>query len=61
MTGRGMDRGGGVAGFRAIVSVAHRARQEQAEILLKARIISAIPDWSKALQPEFVERARAGT
>jgi NitT/TauT family transport system substrate-binding protein len=34
--------------------------QEQAEILLKARIISAIPDWSKALRPEFMERARAG-
>src|SRR6266851_9159529 len=32
--------------------------QEQAEILLKARIISAIPDWSKALRPEFMERAR---
>jgi hypothetical protein len=35
--------------------------QEQAEILLKARIISAIPDWSKALRPDFMERARAGT
>jgi hypothetical protein len=35
--------------------------QEQAEILLKARIISAIPDWSKALRPDFTERARAGT
>jgi len=34
--------------------------QEQAEILLKARIILAIPDWSKALRPEFMERARAG-
>src|SRR5579883_3289549 len=34
--------------------------QEQAEILRKARIISAIPDWSKALRPEFMERARAG-
>jgi NitT/TauT family transport system substrate-binding protein len=34
--------------------------QEQAEILLKARIISAIPDWGKALRPEFMERARAG-
>ena len=35
--------------------------QEQAEILLKARIISAIPDWSKALRPEFMARAQAGT
>jgi len=34
--------------------------QEQAEILLKARIISAIPDWSKALRPEFMAKARAG-
>jgi NitT/TauT family transport system substrate-binding protein len=34
--------------------------QEQAEILLRARIISAIPDWSKVLRPEFMERARAG-
>ncbi len=34
--------------------------QEQAEILRKALIISAIPDWSKALRPEFMERARAG-
>jgi NitT/TauT family transport system substrate-binding protein len=35
--------------------------QEQAEILLKARIISAIPDWGKALRPDFMERARTGT
>ena len=34
--------------------------QEQAEILLKERKISAIPDWSKALRPDFMERARAG-
>jgi NitT/TauT family transport system substrate-binding protein len=33
--------------------------QEQAEILLKARIISAIPDWSKALRPEFMAKAQA--
>src|SRR6266852_2992199 len=31
--------------------------QEQAEILLKARIISAIPDWSKALRPDFMAKA----
>jgi ABC-type nitrate/sulfonate/bicarbonate transport system substrate-binding protein len=33
--------------------------QEQAEILLKAHLISAIPDWSKALRPEFMAKARA--
>src|SRR5215469_13728804 len=30
--------------------------QEQAEILLKARQIPAIPDWSKALRPEFMAK-----
>jgi NitT/TauT family transport system substrate-binding protein len=34
--------------------------QQQAEILLKNRTINAIPDWSTALRPEFMERARAG-
>ena len=33
--------------------------QEQAEILLKEKKIPAIPDWSKALRPDFMERARA--
>jgi ABC-type nitrate/sulfonate/bicarbonate transport system substrate-binding protein len=33
--------------------------QEQAEILLRQRKISAIPDWSKALRPEFMAKARA--
>ena len=33
--------------------------QEQAEILLKDKRIDAIPDWSKALRPDFMERARA--
>jgi len=32
--------------------------QEQAEILLREKKISAIPDWSKALRPEFMEKAR---
>lgn len=32
--------------------------QEQAEILLKEKKIPAIPDWSKALRPEFMEKAR---
>jgi len=32
--------------------------QEQAEILLREKKIPAIPDWSKALRPEFMERAR---
>ena len=35
--------------------------QAQAEILLKEKKISAVPDWSKALRPEFMERARSGT
>ncbi|MDQ2954113.1 MAG: ABC transporter substrate-binding protein, partial [Pseudomonadota bacterium] len=34
--------------------------QAQAEILLKERKISAIPDWSKALRPDFMDKARAG-
>ncbi len=34
-------------------------RQEQAEILLKEKKISAIPDWRKALRPDFMEKARA--
>ncbi len=33
--------------------------QEQAEVLLKEKKISAIPDWAKALRPEFMEKARA--
>ena len=33
--------------------------QAQAEILLKDRKIPAIPDWSKALRPEFMAKARA--
>ncbi|MGB7542127.1 MAG: ABC transporter substrate-binding protein [Burkholderiales bacterium] len=33
--------------------------QEQAEILLKAKKIPAIPDWDKALRPDFMEKARA--
>jgi NitT/TauT family transport system substrate-binding protein len=35
--------------------------QEQAEILLKDKKIPAIPDWSKALRPEFMAKARAGS
>jgi ABC-type nitrate/sulfonate/bicarbonate transport system substrate-binding protein len=34
--------------------------QEQAEILLRDKKVSAIPDWSKALRPDFMEKARAG-
>ena len=34
--------------------------QGQAEILLKNKIINAIPDWSTALRPDFMERARQG-
>src|SRR5271168_2080813 len=32
--------------------------QEQAQILLQDKKINAIPDWSKALRPDFMERAR---
>ena len=34
--------------------------QEQAEILLRDKKIPAIPDWSKALRSEFMDRARSG-
>ena len=34
--------------------------QEQAEILLREKKIPAIPDWSKALRPDFMEKARGG-
>ncbi|MGD9921674.1 MAG: ABC transporter substrate-binding protein, partial [Pseudorhodoplanes sp.] len=34
--------------------------QGEAEILLKAKRISAIPDWKKALRPDFMEKAKAG-
>jgi NitT/TauT family transport system substrate-binding protein len=35
--------------------------QRQAEILLKNRTINAIPDWSTALRPDLMERARSAT
>ncbi|HYW61124.1 MAG TPA: ABC transporter substrate-binding protein [Xanthobacteraceae bacterium] len=35
--------------------------QEQAQILLKERKIPAVPDWSKVLRPEFMEKARTST
>jgi ABC-type nitrate/sulfonate/bicarbonate transport system substrate-binding protein len=34
--------------------------QQQAEILLKNKLINSIPDWSKVLRPDFMERARSG-
>jgi ABC-type nitrate/sulfonate/bicarbonate transport system substrate-binding protein len=34
--------------------------QHHAEVLLKEKKIKAIPDWGKALRPEFMEKARAG-
>ena len=34
--------------------------QHHAEILLKEKKIAAIPDWKKALRPDFMEKARAG-
>jgi ABC-type nitrate/sulfonate/bicarbonate transport system substrate-binding protein len=33
--------------------------QEQAEILLRTKKIKQIPDWSKALRPEFMQKAKA--
>jgi hypothetical protein len=33
--------------------------QEQAEVLLREKKIKEIPDWSKALRPEFMQRARS--
>jgi ABC-type nitrate/sulfonate/bicarbonate transport system substrate-binding protein len=35
--------------------------QGHAEVLLKEKKIAAIPDWSKALRPEFMEKARSAT
>jgi NitT/TauT family transport system substrate-binding protein len=35
--------------------------QEQAEILLKDKKIPAVPDWSKALRPDLMAKARAST
>ena len=34
--------------------------QDQAQILLQDRKIGAIPNWSTALRPDFMERARTG-
>src|SRR5689334_16417878 len=34
--------------------------QEQADILLKEKKIKAAPDWSKALRPDFMDKARTG-
>jgi NitT/TauT family transport system substrate-binding protein len=34
--------------------------QKQAEILINEKKVSAAPDWSKALRPEFMQRAKAG-
>jgi ABC-type nitrate/sulfonate/bicarbonate transport system substrate-binding protein len=34
--------------------------QKQADALLKEKHISAMPDWNKALRPEFMQRAKAG-
>jgi len=33
--------------------------QRHAEVLLKEKKIAALPDWSKALRPEFMDKARA--
>lgn len=34
--------------------------QGQADILLREKKIPALPNWNKALRPDFMERARAG-
>ena len=34
--------------------------QRHAEVLLKEKKIAAIPDWKKALRPDFMDKARAG-
>jgi hypothetical protein len=34
--------------------------QEQAQILLQDKRIAAIPNWTTALRPDFMERARSG-
>lgn len=34
--------------------------QEQAQILLEAKLIRAIPDWKTVLRPEFMQKAQAG-
>jgi ABC-type nitrate/sulfonate/bicarbonate transport system substrate-binding protein len=34
--------------------------QKQADVLLKEKHIPAMPDWNKALRPEFMQRAKAG-
>jgi NitT/TauT family transport system substrate-binding protein len=35
--------------------------QKHAEVLLAEKKISAIPDWKKALRPDFMEKARVGS
>jgi hypothetical protein len=33
--------------------------QAQAEVLLREKKIAAVPDWGKALRPDFMEKARS--
>jgi hypothetical protein len=35
--------------------------QQQAEILLADKKVSAIPDWKTALRPDFIDRARGAS
>ena len=35
--------------------------QKHAEVLLAEKKIAAMPDWKKALRPDFLEKARAGS
>ena len=40
----------------------HRSRPympQHAEVLLQEKKISAIPDWKKALRPDFMDKAKA--
>jgi ABC-type nitrate/sulfonate/bicarbonate transport system substrate-binding protein len=34
--------------------------QKQAEILIQNKTIKTVPDWSKALRPDFMEKAKSG-
>jgi len=34
--------------------------QQQAELLLKNKTIAAVPDWTTALRPDFMEKAKMG-
>jgi hypothetical protein len=35
--------------------------RHHADVLLAEKKISAVPDWGKALRPDFMEKARMGS